>query len=62
MVNGCVDLQMRPKSQNLLSWDLSLLLKFRLKSPNLVDFGYWKCMFGWVGRKRLRLILERRDF
>ena len=27
-----------PKHQNLLFWDLSLFLKFRLNSPNLVDF------------------------
>ena len=47
-----------PKHQNLLFWDLSLFLKFRLKSPNLVDFGSWKCLFYWVRKKRFRLILK----
>ena len=51
-----------PKHQNLLFWDLSLFLTFRLKSPNLVDFWSRKCLFYWVRRKRFRLILKTRDF
>ena len=51
-----------PEPQNLLFWNLSLFLKFRLKSPNLVDFWSWKCLFYWVRRKRFRLILQTRDF
>ena len=50
------------KHQNLLFWDLSLFLKFRLKSPYLVDFWSWKCLFYWVRKKRFRLILKTRDF
>ena len=51
-----------PKHQNHLFWELSLFWKFRLKSPNLVDFWSWKCLFYWVRRKRFRLILQTRDF
>ena len=37
-----------PKHQNHLFWELNLFLKFSLKSPNLVDFRSWKCLFYWV--------------
>ena len=41
-----------PKHQNLLFWDLSLFLKFRLKSPNLVEsFGPGNaCFIGFEER------------
>ena len=39
---------LNPKHQNHLFWELSLFLKFSLKSPNLVDFWSWKRLFYWV--------------
>ena len=54
-----------PRPQNHLFWDLSLFLKFRLKSPNLVQiFGPGNaCFTGFKERrKRFRLILQTRDF
>ena len=52
-VNGQPWSWVGPKHQNLLFWDLSLFLKFRLKSPNLVDFGSWKCLLYWVRKRDL---------
>ena len=59
-LGGCSKVLYYPKHQNLLFWDLSLFLKIRLKSPNLVDFRSWKCLFYWVRKKRFRLILKTR--
>ena len=53
--------QVHPKHQNHQFGDLSLFLKFRLKSPNSVDFLVLEMLVYWV-RKRLRLMLQTRDF